>query len=119
MFIQLDNDDQKFVVAYVSWSNNKIKAKDTSYMKGNALQLFGFIIPMLSLWQSIHHGYGSLTFQVFHGIKSTHKQNDQMGNYLKQEYDFDIVHWVGRVNHVVDKLIQNLSSNKEDTTRAQ
>jgi hypothetical protein len=50
MFIQLDNDDQKFVVAYVSWSNNKIKAKDTSYMKGNALQLFGFIIPMLSLW---------------------------------------------------------------------
>jgi hypothetical protein len=50
VFIQLDNDDREFVVAYVSWSNNKIEAKYTSYMKENALQLFGFTIPMLYLW---------------------------------------------------------------------
>lgn len=37
MFIQLDNDDQEFVATYVSWSNNKIEAKDTSYMRGNVL----------------------------------------------------------------------------------
>ncbi len=50
MFIQLDNDDREFVVAYASWFNNKIEAKDTSHMKGNALQFFGFIISMLFLW---------------------------------------------------------------------
>jgi len=50
VFIQLDNDDREFVVAYVSWSSNKIEAKYTSYIKGNTLQLFGFIIQMLYLW---------------------------------------------------------------------
>ncbi len=31
MLTQLDDDGQKFVVAYASWSNNKIKAKYNSY----------------------------------------------------------------------------------------
>jgi hypothetical protein len=31
MFIQLDDDGQEFVVAYTSCSNNKTKAKYSSY----------------------------------------------------------------------------------------
>jgi hypothetical protein len=40
MFNQLDDDGQKFVVAYASRYNNKIEAKNNSY-EGNALLLFG------------------------------------------------------------------------------
>ncbi len=31
MFTQLDDDGAEFVVAYASWSNNKTKAKYSSY----------------------------------------------------------------------------------------
>jgi hypothetical protein len=31
MFTQFDDDGRKFVVAYVSWSNNKTKAMYNSY----------------------------------------------------------------------------------------
>jgi hypothetical protein len=35
--------------------------------------------------------------------------------FILQEYDFDIIHKLGRVNRDVDGLSWNPSSNKEDT----
>ncbi len=37
---------------------------------------------------------------------------------ILQEYDFDIIHKLGKVNQDVDGLNQNPSSNKEDTIGA-
>ncbi len=51
MLTQLDDDDQKFVVAYASYSNNKTKAKYDSYegdLFYNCLSCFN--ISMLYLW---------------------------------------------------------------------
>jgi hypothetical protein len=49
MFTQLDDDGQKFVMVYVSQSNNKMKAKYNFYEKG-CLILGHFIISMLFVW---------------------------------------------------------------------
>ncbi len=40
MLTQLDDDGREFVVAYASWSNNKIKAKYNSY-EGKCLAIVG------------------------------------------------------------------------------
>jgi hypothetical protein len=51
MFIQLDDDGQEFVVAYTSCSNNKTKAKYSSYER-ECLAIVSDVIFMVtqSLW---------------------------------------------------------------------
>jgi hypothetical protein len=49
MFVQFDNGGRKFVLAYVSLSNNRTKAKYNSY-EGCFNYLNDFIILMLFLW---------------------------------------------------------------------
>jgi hypothetical protein len=51
MFIELDDDGQKFVVAYASCSNNKTKAKYSSY-EGECLAIVSDVIFIVaqSLW---------------------------------------------------------------------
>jgi hypothetical protein len=39
-----------------------------------------------------------------------------LAKFILQEYDFDIVHKIGRVNQDVDGLSRSPSSSEEDTT---
>jgi hypothetical protein len=41
-----------------------------------------------------------------------------MWPFILQEYDFDIIHRLSKVNRNADELKQNPSSNEEDTTGA-
>jgi hypothetical protein len=61
VFTQLDDDGQEFVVAYVSWSNNKTKAKYSSYMKGGALQLFELFHHFNVIFMVAHFFWLSIT----------------------------------------------------------
>jgi hypothetical protein len=54
MLTPLGDDGQKFVVAYVSWSNNKTKAKYIAHMKGSALQLFKFFHHFDVIFMVVH-----------------------------------------------------------------
>ncbi len=51
MFTQLDDDGQKFVMVYASWSNNETEAKYNSYEGGvPRCCLGGFSFLVLSVW---------------------------------------------------------------------
>jgi hypothetical protein len=51
MLTQLDDDERKFVMAYVSWSNNKIKAKYNLY-EGECLVVWVVLLFMCYIYNS-------------------------------------------------------------------
>jgi hypothetical protein len=95
------------------------KAKYNSY-EGECLAVMWAIF---SFWCYL---YGSpLTLVIDHQpLKFFIKSDQFIREFAKQawlilhEYDFDIVHQVGRVNQDIDGLNEILSSNEEDTIRA-
>ncbi len=97
MFTQLNDDGWEFVLAYASQSNNKIEAKYNSY-EGECLII---VLTVSSFRWYLYGGPFILVvnhqpLKVFDGIRSTHKIIKWA--FVLQEYDFYILHRVGRVN---------------------
>jgi hypothetical protein len=83
MLTPLGDDGQKFVVAYVSWSNNKTKAKYIAHMKGSALQLFKFFHHFDVIFMVVHSLWSPITnLWNPYGIRLTHKKIGYVGTYL-------------------------------------
>ncbi len=98
MLTQLDDDSRKFVVAYVSWSNNKIQAKYKSY-EGECL----VVVWAIASFQC--YFYGSLfTLITNHRlVKFLMKLYRFIGKLARwalilQKYDIDIIHKPSGVN---------------------
>ncbi len=103
------------MVAYASWSNNKTKAKYSSY-EGECLAIVWAIFSFKC------YLYGSpFTLVIDHQPLKFLMELDRFTRKLVkwaftfQEYDFDIVHKVNRVNQDANGLNRNPSSSDEDT----
>jgi hypothetical protein len=98
MLTQLDDDGQEFVVAYASQSNNKMEAKYNSY-EGECL----VVVWVVSSFRCYIYG-SPFTLIIDHqSLKFLMESNQLMGKlarwtFILQEYDFDIIHKLSRVN---------------------
>ncbi len=98
MLTQLDDDGQKFVVAYVRCSNNKIKAKYNSY-EGECL----VVVWVVSSFQCYFYSSLFALITDHQPVKFLMKLNRLIRKLAKwafilQEYDFDIIHRPRKVN---------------------
>ncbi len=115
MLTQIDDDGREFVVVYANWSNNKTKAKYSSY-EGECLVVW-------AIFSFICYLYGSpFTLVIDHQPLKFLMELDRLTSklakraFILQEYNFDIIHRAYKVNQDVDGLSQNPNSNEEDTT---
>ncbi len=118
VLIHLDDDGWEFVVVYANWSNNKIEAKYNLY-EGQCL------IVVWAVFSFHCYLYGSTVILVTNHqplkfLMESYRLTGKLAKWalILQEYDFDIVHKVGKVNWDVDGLSHNPSSSEEDTTSA-
>ncbi len=96
MLTQLD-DGRKFVVAYANWSNNKMEGKYSSY-EGECL----IVVWVVSSFQCYFYGSPFILITNHQFLKFL-MESVIIGKLAKcafilQEYDFDIIHRLSRVN---------------------
>ncbi len=115
MLTQLDDDGQKFMVAYVNQSNNKTKAKYNSY-EGECLT----IVWVVSSFRCYFCG-SPFTLVTNHQPLKFLMESNQLTRKLAKwelilhECEFDIIHKLGRLIRMPMGYNQNPSTNKEDT----
>ncbi len=117
-FTQLNDDGQKFVVAYANRFNNKTKAKCSSY-EG---ECFAIIWDVSSFHYYIYHKPFTLVtnyHQPFKFLIASHQLTWKLTKWalIVYEHDFDIVDKTHRVHWNVDEWNQNQSSSKDDVIK--
>lgn len=117
-FTQLNDDGQNFMATYVNRSNNKTKVKYSSY-EGECFIVVWAISPF---WCYLYGSPFSLVMD-HQPLKFLMELNCfirklVMWALILLDYDFDIVYRVGKVNHDVNGLRWNPSSNEEATNGA-
>ncbi len=98
MLIQLDDDGQKFMVAYASLSNNKMEAKYNSYERECLT-----VVWVVSSFQCYFYGSLFTLITNHQPLKNFMELNQLVGKlarwaFILQEYDFDIIHRPSRAN---------------------
>jgi hypothetical protein len=118
MLTQLDDDGWKFVLAYVSWSNNKMEAKYNSY-EGECLTVVWVVSSSHCYFYGSPFTLGT-NHQPLEFLMESYKFIGKLAKwtFILQEYDFDIIHMASKVNWNVDGLSRNPNLNQEDTIGA-
>ncbi len=98
VFTQLDDDGQEFVVAYASQSNNKTKAKYTSYEE----ECLAIVWVVYSFQCYLYGSPFTLVadHQILKFFMELHQFICKLARWalILQKYNFDIVHMASRVN---------------------
>jgi hypothetical protein len=119
LFTQLDDDGWKFIITYVSWSNNKMEAKYSSY-EGKCLIVVVWIVSSFHCYLCGSPFTLGTDHQPLEFLMESYQFIGTLAKWvlILHEYDFDIIHMANRVNWNVDGLSRNPNSNEEDTTKA-
>ncbi len=89
------------------------------HMKGSALQLFGLCHHLDVIFMVVHSLLLLIiSYSIFFMESKWLTRKLVRWAFILQEYDFNVMHSVGRDNWDASGLNQNPSSKKEDTTKA-
>jgi hypothetical protein len=118
VLMQMDDDGNKFVIAYASRSNNNAEAQYNSY-EGKCLA---------AIWAIAHfrcYLYGNEVLlvtdhQPLKWLMESDKLTEKLARWalMLMEYDFKVVHRAGLVNMDADGLSRNPISSQADATGA-